>query len=50
MEGSVFVFAEVKAIARFIWRSPHHLIFIHWLDQLDRVGRWRRGASLLLML
>ena len=32
----VFVFAEVKAIARFIWRSPHHFdSFIHWLDQLD---------------
>ena len=32
----MFVFAEVKAVARFIWRSPHHFdSFIHWLDQLD---------------
>ena len=32
----VFVFAEIKAVARFIWRSPHHFdAFIHWLDTLD---------------
>ena len=33
----VFVFAEIKAVLRFIWRSPHHFdAFIHWLDTPDK--------------